>query len=220
MAFGWGRGGRLTPVAAAALFAAAVGFASTAVAEDADLARGEVLFDLCAQCHGSAGEGNEFFLAPAIAGMDRWYIEMQLGEFRNGLRGTHFDDIAGMRMRPMSMTLRTEEDVKAVAAYVAGLPKVKPEPTLEGDAARGQQHYAICGSCHGARGEGIQAMQAPALNHSQDWYLISQIERFKAGVRGSNPQDSFGVLMMNMARTLPDEQAVRDVVAYIMTLEN
>jgi cytochrome c553 len=203
----------------AALLGLIVGLSSTAAAQDADLARGETLFNLCAQCHGDNAEGNELYVAPAIAGMDLWYIEMQLGEFRSGLRGTHFDDIYGMRMRPMSLTLRSEEDVKAVAAYVASLPPVKPARTLEGDATKGQQHYAICGSCHGVQAEGIQAMSAPALNRSHDWYLVSQVERFKAGVRGSDPKDSFGVLMMNMARTLPDDQAVLDVVAYIMTLD-
>lgn len=208
-----------TPLALAVVVGLVAGLTSTAVAEDADLARGERLFDLCAQCHGEAGQGNALYIAPSIAGMELWYLEMQLAEFRNGLRGTHFDDIAGMRMRPMSLTLRSEEDVKAVAAYVASLPQVKPEATMEGDASKGQEHYAICGSCHGVKGEGIQEMSAPELNHSQDWYLVSQVERFKAGVRGSNPNDSFGVLMMNMARTLPDEQAVRDVVAYIMTLK-
>jgi cytochrome c oxidase subunit 2 len=212
-------GRHLTPVAAMALLGLTVGFASTAGAEEADLARGKELFGLCAECHGDSGEGNELFVAPSIAGLELWYIEMQLKEFRTGLRGMHFDDIQGLRMRPMSLTLRTEDDVKAVSAYVASLPPLKPERTLPGDPAKGQQYYAICGSCHGTKAEGIQAMSAPELNHTQDWYLVSQVNRFKAGVRGSNPSDSFGVLMMNMARTLPDDQAVHDVVAYIMTLD-
>lgn len=185
-----------------------------------DLARGEQLFDLCAQCHGAEGGGRQLYVAPSIAGLSQWYVELQLNEFRSGLRGLHFDDITGMRMRPMSLTLASEEDVKSVAAYVASLPKMKPEPTLEGgDTSRGQAVYALCGACHGAKGEGIQPMNAPALNHSNDWYLLSQIEKFKNGVRGSRPGDSIGVLMMNIARTLQTDEQIRDVVAYIMTLE-
>lgn len=207
-------------VAVATLTALVMGLSATsALAEGADLARGEVLFDLCSQCHGEQAEGVELFVAPSIAGLDLWYLEMQLSEFRTGLRGQHFDDITGMRMRPMSLTLKSEEDVKAVAAYVASLPKVKPEPTITGgDAAKGKEHYQICGSCHGPNGDGIEAQRAPAINHSQDWYLTAQVEKFQAGVRGSDPKDSFGVLMMTMSRVLPDDQALRDVIAYIMTL--
>jgi len=214
-------GRHLKGLAVAALFGLAAALApSGALADDAQAARGKVLFELCAQCHGEAGEGVELFVAPAIAGLDLWYVEMQLGEFRGGLRGQHFDDITGMRMRPMSLTLKSEEDVKAVSMYVASLPKVDPEPTLEGgDPEKGKQYYAICGSCHGVNGEGQESQRAPALTNSQDWYLKHQVEKFQAGIRGGDPKDSFGVLMMNMSRTLPDEQALRDVVAYIMTLE-
>lgn len=197
---------------------------SAAHAEDAvDLANGKELFQLCQQCHGAEGHGNREFLAPAIAGFDPWYVEMQLGEFRSGLRGLHFDDISGMRMRPMSMTLRTEQEVKNVAAYVASLPKADPQPTVAGgNAETGKALYTLCAACHGPSGDGIQPMKAPALNHSNDWYLVLQLEKFKSGVRGTRPGDPYGVLMgpsSPMAMTLKTDQSVRDVVAYIMTLE-
>ena len=43
--------------------------------------RGEVLFDLCTQCHGESGGGNPAALAPGIAGLGEWYILAQLGKF-------------------------------------------------------------------------------------------------------------------------------------------
>jgi cytochrome c oxidase subunit 2 len=197
-----------------------------AAAEDAaaepDLVRGAELFQLCAQCHGADGHGNKIYLAPAIAGLGTWYVEMQLNEFRTGLRGLHFDDIAGMRMRPMSMTLRDDADVRDVAAYVATLAKADPGPTLEGNAEAGAPLYVLCAACHGPNGDGIEAMKSPALNHLDDWYMIEQLTKFKAGVRGTAPGDPYGVLMgpsSPMALTLKDEQAVRDVVAHIMTLD-
>ncbi len=204
--------------AVAALLAAAsvAGPAPRVAAEDAD--RGATLFRYCTQCHGEQGEGNALALAPAIAGLPAWYVERQLEHFRSGIRGRHFDDIAGMRMRPMSLTLRKEGDVAAVAAYVASLPPADPEPTLEGDPARGQQLYATCVACHGADGAGNQQMNAPPLTGSHDWYLERQIQNFRQGIRGADPADTFGALMRPMAMTLPDDQAVRDVVAYIMTL--
>src|SRR5262245_41666474 len=80
------------------------------------LDRGEQLFALCQQCHGSNGGGNQLALAPSIAGLDAWYIEAQLNKFRDGARASHFDDLAGLRMRPMARWLKTESDVKAAAA--------------------------------------------------------------------------------------------------------
>jgi cytochrome c553 len=130
--------------------------------------RGKVLFGLCTQCHGEDGGGDPVALAPGIAGLGEWYILAQLGKFRSGVRGTHFDDIPGMRMRPMSLTLRSEDDVKAVAAYVASLPPmVRSEPLVEGgDPQRGQKLYATCAACHGAKGEGNEKLFAPALIHT------------------------------------------------------
>jgi cytochrome c oxidase subunit 2 len=181
--------------------------------------RGEQLFALCAQCHGPEGGGNPAALAPAITGLGAWYVERQLYGFQTGLRGKHFDDIPGMRMRPMSMTLKSDEDVKAVAAYVGSLPSVKPEPLLSGgNAERGKQLYATCTACHGAAGEGNEKLNSPSLRHASDWYLLSSLQRYKAGVRGWNPQDTNGALMRSMSNTLVDEQAMKDVIAYITTL--
>ncbi len=192
------------------------GVAATGAAA-ADLERGEALFDLCTQCHGADASGNEEFLAPSIAGLGEWYIAAQLRLFQKGGRGTHFDDIAGMRMRPMALTLFNDADVDAVAAYAASLPSVKLERTLDGDAARGQAGYAVCSGCHGMDAAGNQAVNAPSLRTS-DWYLYRQLQNFKAGVRGTNPVDTFGIAMRPMAMTLPNDEAMRDVVAYIMSL--
>ena len=157
------------------------------------------------------------YLAPSIAGLSEWYIGAQLRLFQKGGRGTHFDDIAGMRMRPMALTLFSEKDVDAVSAYAASLPKVKIESTLDGDAAKGQARYAVCAGCHGVDGSGNKAVRAPSL-HTSDWYLFRQIQNFKAGVRGANPVDTFGLAMRPMAMTLATDEDVKDVIAYIISL--
>jgi cytochrome c553 len=181
--------------------------------------RGAQLFQLCVQCHGEDAGGNPMALAPAIAGMDEWYLKAQLLKFKNGLRGTHPDDVAGMRMRPMAMSLMNDENVAAVAAYVAALPRVAPKVTVEGgDAARGQALYAPCTACHGPDAAGIQAVDGAPLRASSDWYLLKQLHNYRAGIRGTNPADPAGMRMRPMSMVLPDEQALRDVVAYITTL--
>ena len=40
----------------------------------------------------------------------------------------------------------------------------------------------------------------------------------EAGVRGAKPGDTYGALMRPMSLTLPDEQALKDVIAYVMSL--
>jgi cytochrome c553 len=48
--------------------------------------------------------------------------------------------------------------------------------------------------------------------------VVRQILNFKAGVRGSSPGDSFGPQMAPMAAMVTDEQAAKDLAAYISTL--
>ena len=88
-----------------------------------------------------------------------------------------------------------------------------------GDPERGKILYATCGACHGANGEGLQALNSPKLAGQEDWYVIRQLQNFKNGIRGTNPQDIFGMQMAPMAMTLPTEQAIEDVAAYITTFE-
>ena len=63
-------------------------------------------------------------------------------------------------------------------------------------------------------------MNAPRVAHMNDWYLRSQIERFKAGIRGGNPKNTNAVMMRGMALSLADDQAIKDVVAHIMSMND
>lgn len=205
-------------LAAVAITIAMVGFALQASADDE---RGRELYALCSQCHGVNGAGMTLSLAPAIAGMDQWYVEAQLKMFRSGARGTNPDDVGGMRMHPMSLWLRKDEDITAVASYVASMAETRPTPTVEGgNIDAGKTFYQTCAACHGAQAEGDQSKNAPALRNTSDWYLVSALEKYKAGVRGGNPANSNAVLMRGMANILPTDQAIKDVVAYIDTLSN
>ena len=82
-----------TILASVCLLAAVALAAPLPAAAQADAARGEALFDLCTQCHGPQGGGNEVTLAPSIAGMSQWYVENQLHNFRKGVRGRHPGDV-------------------------------------------------------------------------------------------------------------------------------
>jgi cytochrome c553 len=151
--------------------------------------------------------------------LPQWYLESQLHKFKNGVRGTHPADITGMQMRPMGMSLRSEGDLKTISAYVASLPRPAAQPSLEGgDAERGRTLYATCTACHGPDGAGNEQLKAPPLKHGTDWYLLSQLHKFKNGHRGLDG-DMEGATMRPQAAVLPDEQAMKDVVTYIATLK-
>lgn len=208
-----------------ALAALSAGLGRLAVAESAsgtaDLDRGETLYALCTQCHGANGAGNREALAPAIAAMPAWYVEMQLKNFKNGIRGLHHADTGGLRMYPMSQWLTDDGDIASVAAYVANMPETDPPRELEeeGDAEKGQAYYAVCTACHMPDASGNQGMGAPPLVGLSDWYLYSSIQKYKSGVRGSAPGDPFGAAMRGMVGTLPNDQAILDVIAHIQSLE-
>ena len=125
-----------------------------------------------------------------------------------------------LRMKPMAMTLADDQAIKVVVAYIAQMQAVSHEATVSGgNAEQGEALYALCATCHGPDGKGIEAMNTPNLTLLQDWYLERQLKNFKEGIRGNDPKDIYGQQMKPMAMTLADDQAIKDVIAYIMTLQ-
>jgi len=180
--------------------------------------RAQVVFaDNCAPCHGPVGEGNHAILAPKIAGLPAWYVSAQIGKFRAGVRGAHADDLEGLRMRPMSKTLETY-DIGPIADYVASLAVQPDAVAATGNGEAGKGFYGTCAACHGQDGSGNEAMKGPPIANLDAWYIESQLHKFRKGIRGVHPDDQTGATMRGMANTLPNDQAVADVAAYISTL--
>ena len=196
-----------------------VALATTAhAAGDAAVGRGR--FGLCEACHGVRAEGNLNLEAPALAGREGWYLTRQLENFRAGRRGTAPEDLRGQQMRPMALTLESDQAVQDIVAYVVSLPHAPSATTVKGDVAHGKSLYtSTCVSCHGEDVQGNEGLQAPALKGVSDWYLLSQLEAFRNGWRGNAAGDTSGAQMRAMAMALPDEAALNDVVAYIASLE-
>jgi cytochrome c oxidase subunit 2 len=193
-------------------------FIVTAGPASAGAPSGEQLFDLCTQCHGSAGQGNQDVGAPPIAGMAEWYVAKQIRKFKDEVRADDARDHEGLRMRPMVRFLKEEAWIDNVSAYVASLPMATPVVTLHGgDAERGKGLYAVCAACHGQAGEGVKATNGAPLVGLSDWYIYRSIEKFKSGARGSSPKDTDGAVMRGMAMILADDQAMKDVIAHIMS---
>lgn len=209
------------------LLASSLAAGLVACAAPADgVARGEALYGSCVSCHAENGGGDPTVGAPPIAGMSAWYVEAQLKKFRAGHRGAHPEDISGMRMRPMSQSLRDDRDISSIAAYVASLPVAVNAPeeddvqalSHKGDPNKGKAHFPTCTACHGQDGAGNQALNAPAIAGHPEWYVAAQLAKFRSGQRGGDPADVTGVQMRAISMSLPDDAAVRDVAAYVASL--
>jgi cytochrome c oxidase subunit 2 len=193
-------------------------FAQSMARPPGDAVAGQALYGVCAGCHGAQGEGNPALNAPKLAGQGDWYLKRQLVHFKQGARGTHDKDVYGKVMAPMAATLADAAAIDNVIAYIGTLPD-KPAPvTVKGDAKHGEAKYTTCRTCHGAKGQGIEATNAPRLHGMSDWYLVTQLKNFREQVRGAHPQDMYGSQMALMAAMLGDDKAISDLVAYIGTL--
>ena len=187
-------------------------------AVSATVVDGQTLYATCIACHGADGAGNKALNAPRIAGQSGWYVARQLNNFKKGIRGSHQDDLYGKQMMPMAMGLKNDSEIEAIATYVNSLSGSLTLPTLDGDAIAGKASYVVCTACHGADGTGNQALNAPGLKGLPDWYLVRQLNNFKAGVRGGHADDVYGKQMMPMALGL-DETAMKNLAAYITAMQ-
>ena len=85
---------------------------------EGDLGEGKRLYTVCAYCHGDDGMGIEALNAPRLAGMTDWYIERQLVNFKEDVRGSHPQDYYGFQMGLMGKSLHTEQAMKDIVAYI------------------------------------------------------------------------------------------------------
>jgi cytochrome c oxidase subunit 2 len=83
-----------------------------------DIERGAKLYATCSVCHGEGGDGRWGTNAPRLAGMSDWYLERQLHYFKDGVRGSHDEDIYGDQMNLVSTVLIREESIRDVVAYI------------------------------------------------------------------------------------------------------
>ncbi len=193
-------------------------FAETQSMAAPNLAAGQAQYAACAACHGANGEGNQALNAPKLAGQQAWYIERQLNHFKVGARGGE-GDTNGAQMVAFAGMLTTDEAVRNVAAYISSLPDTPAPTTVSGDIDNGYDIYdRNCAACHLDDGAGTWYTDAPKLAGMSDWYFVTQISNFRAGIRGLHSEDDFGEQMVSMATAMADEQEIADVAAYINTL--
>ena len=175
--------------------------------------------NVCASCHGAKGEGRQDLKAPSIAGLPEWYVRAQLENFRKDQRGIHAQDVEGQMMRAVSKVL-TEDQTRAMAFHIAGLPRVRPTATIHADVSEGRLLYEErCMECHRYNAEGELFFASPPLVGLQDWYLAAQIRKYQSGIRGVHPKDVNGQKMVFSAGFVEDEEVLKSLVAYLVELQ-
>ena len=110
-----------------------------------------------------------------------------------------------------------DEQMDTIAEYVASLPPIAPVATLGGDVEKGKAAYMLCQACHGPDAAGNKTLNAPSLQYLPDWYVVTQLKNYKSGVRGTHEKDIEGMQMRPMSMSIADEEAMKDLAAYINT---
>lgn len=201
---------------------------AAAPAGAADLEKGREINGTCAACHGDQGAGGKKGEYPRLAGQRAAYLENQLRSFRSRTR-------INIPMFPYTQERElSDEDIKDVSAYLAGIELATTMPTYtgkedaltrllmaervmiiprsEGDVANGEAVYQQrCAACHGKSGRGRGMF--PVLVGQYTTYLKRQVDLYLAGDRPHDEEGLKGVL-----NTLA-EKDVRDILAYLTTLQ-
>ena len=105
----------------------------------------------------------------------------------------------------------------AAAAQESG--QTSAAVAVPGDLAKGRNAFMACAMCHGAQAEGKRAYFAPRLAGQERWYIKDQLRKFKAGVRGSHPQDIYGMQMAMASKMIYSEEMLDNVAAYLASLD-
>ena len=174
----------------------------------------------CLPCHGLKGEGNRELQAPRLAGQSPEYVRLQLTSFKEEWRGADVQDTHGHLMANAILPL-DQKTLDGAIDYISQLePLERPKAALIGrNLARGKYLYAKnCAICHGERGEGSpNELGVPRLDIQYDWYLLKQLKHFRSRLRGFHPDDTVGNAMGFYAQILGNEEATKDVVAWLLS---
>lgn len=144
------------------------------------------LQDTCALCHGQNGQAANAQY-PSLAGLSAAYIEKQLHAFADGSR-------PNPQMQPLAKNL-SDEQIRVLASYYERQPPAANSPQSANSTfdPQGQAIVATrgCTTCHGGQLEG--SPMAPRLAGQGEYYLMDQLQAFKAGFRQDPTQAMNGI---------------------------
>ncbi|MDT8427993.1 MAG: cytochrome c oxidase subunit II [Pseudomonadales bacterium] len=144
-----------------------------------------------------------------------WFTPTEIGSY-----DILCEELCGIGHHVMRGTVNvvSESDYEAWLADQPTFAETSAMALARSDVNAGATLYATCASCHGAQGQGNPALNAPKLNGLQPWYISRQLKYYQEGIRGANPDDTYGQMMAPMAGMLADDTAINNVAAYIASL--
>jgi cytochrome c553 len=169
---------------------------------EGDPARGTLLAETCAGCHGVPGYRNAYpsYHVPKLGGQNADYIEIALQGYRRGTR-------EHPTMRAQAATL-SDQDIADLAAYLstyAGEPAVGKSGADQLAVEEGRRKAVACLQCHGETGV-AQTTQWPHLAGQHESYLKQALREYKDGGR----QD----LLMGPLIAPLDDTTIDELAAY------
>lgn len=197
----------MTPIR---LLVSALLVAVTAARADEAKRAEEIIQGQCAICHGVAGESSTPVF-PRLAAQHADYVARQLADFQAGRRKSAV-------MEPMAKELSRDE-MQAIGRWFESRPARAHDVSDPALATQGREVYErgirakgvpACKKCHGAEGEGTEALPRVGGQHAQ--YLESQLRAFSQRTRTND-----NMVMQTIAARISDDE-LRAVASYISGL--
>lgn len=155
-------------------------------------AMGENLFLVqCSQCHGIIADG----MSGKAQDLNIWGSEEGLvSVITKGSKGMNYP--MGEMAAAADLGL-SEEDIPALAAYVAKEISAIKQTDNENLVARGKELFATCAACHGEDGTGMiegEVMAPNLTKYGSADFVVEVLNRGKNGAIGSMPQFDSNIL--------------------------
>ncbi|MDO4674225.1 c-type cytochrome [Campylobacter sp.] len=155
-------------------------------------AMGENLFLVqCSQCHGITADG----MSGKAQDLNIWGSEEGLvSVITKGSKGMNYP--MGEMAAAADLGL-SEEDIPALAAYVAKEISAIKQTDNENLVARGKELFATCAACHGEDGTGMiegEVMAPNLTKYGSADFVVEVLNRGKNGAIGSMPQFDSNIL--------------------------
>ena len=90
--------------------------------EGGNVENGKAYYNMvCGACHGPGAVGIESLNSPRLVGMQDWYIQRQLNNFQDSIRGVHPQDKFGIQMQQIAADIPDDQTVADLIAYINSL---------------------------------------------------------------------------------------------------
>lgn len=172
---------------------------------DEKIKMGEGIFSVqCSQCHGITADG----MNGKAQNLNIWGSEEGIiNVIKHGSKGMNFP---GGEMPAAADLGVAEEDIAAIAAYVAKELSAIKKTTNEDLVAKGKEAYATCSACHGEDGKGQDGLYPDLTKYGSAAFVVDVLNSGKQGFIGTMPsftilnntqKEAVGEYVINLSRS-------------------